>query len=340
MADFSINTIRKGKILLVGEPLCLFTAKQEGPLSRVDTFQASVAGAELNVAIGLQRLGADPVYVSKVGADPFGEKIKNTVFAGHGIDARLSTDPHLATGFMLKSKETSGADPQTYYYRRGSAASTLSVTDLLNLHWDQISILHMTGILPALSSATADLSCELIKRAHAHGVFVSFDPNLRPSLWDSRERMENTVLSLASSCDLVMPGRKEGTALFGQTELVPLAQSFLDNGSSYVVIKDGPSGACAASRDAFTYVPGFRVDHVIDTVGAGDGFAAGLLSSLSEGQSMNSALERACAVGAMQTQFVSDNAGLPDRSQLQKFISGHARTAVRKPCTPSTLFAP
>ena len=114
----------------------------------------------------------------------------------------------------------------------------------------------------------------------------------------------------------------------------------MDNGSSYVVIKDGPSGACAASRDAFTYVPGFRVDHVIDTVGAGDGFAAGLLSSLSEGQSMNSALERACAVGAMQTQFVSDNAGLPDRSQLQKFISGHARTAVRKPCTPSTLFAP
>lgn len=318
--------IKPGKTLLVGEAMALFTAEQEGDLAAVEHFGASVAGAELNVCVGLARMGQKPVYLTKLADDPFGGRIRNFM-EKNGIDTSLTiTDNSRLTGFMLKSKVSKG-DPKTAYFRKGSAASTLAPSDVDAVDFSGISLVHLTGILPPLSDSTLAASHELVAKAREHGAYVSFDPNLRPAIWPSLDLMRKTLVELAAQADLVLPGLGEGKELFGVETIEDTAKAFIDNGAKLVVVKDGPKGAYAYDGKDSVYVPGFVVDTVVDTVGAGDGFAAGTLSALMEGKTVAEALERGCALGAIQTQFVSDNEGLPTPDELEAFKASHRRAA-------------
>ena len=77
-------------------------------------------------------------------------------------------------------------------------------------------------------------------------------------------------------------------------------------------------------------VPGFQVDEIVDTVGAGDGFAAGVISALLEGQDVEQAVTRGCAIGAIQLTSRGDNEGLPTREQLDAFMADPAHTPVKE----------
>ncbi|MCI1984497.1 MAG: sugar kinase [Bifidobacteriaceae bacterium] len=328
--DFDVSGLRRGKVLLVGESMGLFAAGKEGPCSQVGAFSASVAGAELNVAIGLKRLGHTPMYVTRVGDDPLGERVRLFMEENHLETRLVSVDPSRHTGFMLKSKVTTG-DPQTYYFRKGSAASAINAQNIFDIDLAEVSVLHLTGILPPLSSATMEATDSLVARAEFNKIFISFDPNLRPALWPSERRMHAVLKKLSGQADLVMPGIAEGEALFGYTNPEDIGKAFIGNGARYVVVKDGPRGAWATNGSRGLYVPGFVVNSIVDTVGAGDGFAAGLLSALLDGQHMSAALTQACAVGAMQTQSPSDNQGLPTPEELTDFENTHARARRREP---------
>ncbi|PLS32011.1 2-dehydro-3-deoxygluconokinase [Bifidobacterium margollesii] len=322
----STVAIKPGKVLLVGEAMALFTAEQEGDLGAVEHFGASVAGAELNVCVGLARMGQKPVYMTKLAHDPCGDRIR-AFMERNGIDTSLvSYDDSRLTGLMFKSKVSKG-DPKTAYFRKGSAASTLSPADVDAVDFSDISVVHLTGILPPLSETTLAAAKELIVKARENGAFVSFDPNLRPAIWPNLDLMRKTLIELASQADLVLPGGGEGHELFGAETIEDTAKAFIDNGAKLVVVKDGPKGAYAYDGKESAYVPGFVVDHVVDTVGAGDGFAAGTLSALMDGKTVAEALERGCALGAIQTQFVSDNEGLPTPEELAEFKASHKRAA-------------
>ena len=135
------------KILTAGEPMGLFIAQEEARLEKVKHFSTSVAGAEFNVAVGLTRLGHKVGYLTKVGEDPFGRQIINCMNE-NGIDTSLTqVDPDHRTGFMLKSK-TSRGDPDIYYYRKGSASSTISPEDVENVDLTAWDAVHLSGILP------------------------------------------------------------------------------------------------------------------------------------------------------------------------------------------------
>ncbi|MUH58897.1 sugar kinase [Bifidobacterium canis] len=307
--------------------MALFTACDTGDLSEVCRWEESVAGAELNVAIGLNRLGHDARYLCKVGRDPFGFRVLDVMRTEHLDTSMVTLDHSHHTGFMMKSKVTHG-DPLTFYMRANSAASTLSSADVSQADWNGVTLMHLTGILPALSETTKDASQTLIDEARERGVFVSFDPNLRPALWPSRDQMRTTLLHLAAQADLVFPGIAEGRELFGADTEEDVAEAFLDNGAKTVIVKNGAQGALIANRNWMKHIAGFHVDSVVDTVGAGDGFAAGVLSALLEGRDLSEAVKRGCAIGAVQTQFVSDNAGLPNPAELKRFMSTHERTGI------------
>lgn len=297
----------------------LFIAQQEGTLSAVDSYGFSVAGAEYNVAVGMARLGHTVNYVTKLGQDPFGQRIirgmEQNGLATHDI---MWSDSNL-TGFMLKGKTAIG-DPEIFYFRKGSAASCITAEDVRTIDLGNGGYLHMTGIFPAISTSCYDTSLDLMRRAKDATSFISFDPNLRPTLWPTRDTMVASINKLAALSDLVLPGISEGEILTGSRDPAAIAAFYHKLGVKTVVVKLGAAGAYASDSKESVTVPGYMVRRVVDTVGAGDGFAVGVVSALMEGLPLVDAVRRGNAIGALQVMHIGDSEGLPTRQQLKEFI--------------------
>lgn len=304
--------------------MALFIGQEYGALKDVTTFKKGLAGAELNVCIGLTRLKHSTTYITKLGSkDPFGEYI----FEGlkkEGIDtANISFDAEHATGFMLKSKVKNG-NPDTAYFRKNSAASCIGTKDIDRVSFDGVRHVHVTGIPCALSDSCLAASMRLIERAHENNVYVSFDPNLRPSLWKNEEIMAKTLNDVACRCDMVMPGISEGEILTGRKTAEEIADYYLAKGVKDVVIKTGRSGAYACNAGVRIQVPSFPVEDfakVVDTVGAGDGFAVGVISGRLESLSLKDSVMRGNIIGGLQLTVEGDNEGLPTREQLAQAMT-------------------
>ncbi|MCC5464295.1 sugar kinase [Pelosinus baikalensis] len=307
------------KILTIGEPMALFVADQEGDLKDVEHFSRFVAGAEVNFSIGMVRLKHAVTYISKLGDDPFGKMIEEFL-QKNGIDTSYITyDAQYFTGMQWKQKVTSG-DSHVFSLRRNSAASHMDVSTIAKFNWDGFDHIHLTGIPPALSAGCRQLVYELIKQARGKGISISYDPNLRPGLWADKKEMVQIVNDLACLADIVIPGISEGKLLTGKEGVQEIANAYHAAGVKTVVIKLGAEGAYTSSEGQQFYTPGFPVTKVVDTVGAGDGFAVGLVSGILEGLSLQEAVRRGAAIGALAVMSPGDNDGLPDRESLAAFI--------------------
>lgn len=312
------------EIILIGEPMAMFAADYVGNLEDVEKFTRSLAGAEVNVCIGLKRLGYDVSYVTKLGVDPFGKYIKKSL-ENEGIDTSYVTfDERFSTGFLIKGKTEVG-DPEVVYFRRGSAASHMSKEDVEKIDLSGIRHIHITGILPALSQSCREATYELIRRAKEKGLFITFDPNLRPTLWPSKEEMVTVINDIASKCDMVLPGVAEGLTLTGSDDPNEIADFYLKLGVKTVIIKIGDKGAFVKTQSEACTVPGFKVEKVVDTVGAGDGFAVGIISGLLENLPLKDAVLRGNAIGSLQVMVPGDNEGLPTREKLQRYLKEQGR---------------
>ena len=302
-------------ILSFGETMAMFVAEQTGDLAQVAKFHKRIAGADSNVAIGLSRLGFNVAWLSRVGNDSLGRFVVDTL-QKEGLDCRhVAVDPLHPTGFQFKSREEAGADPQVEYFRKGSAASHLSIA-AISPALLQARHLHATGIPPALSDATRELSTELMTQMRRAGRSVSFDPNLRPSLWANQQTMIREINALAAHADWVLPGLGEGRLLTGFDDPADIAAFYLDQGAEAVAIKLGPDGAYYRTQMDQGYVAAVRVNHVVDTVGAGDGFAVGMISALLESASFPEAVKRGNWIGSRAVQSRGDMEGLPTRQEL------------------------
>lgn len=308
------------KIVLLGEPMGLFMAQEQGALSEAAHFTASIAGAEYNVAVGLARLGHQPAYCTALGYDPLGEKILNAL-RQNGISTDLVTQVEgEQTGLMLKANNAQG-DPEIAYYRKGSAASKLTTHQIDRLDLYGVGWLHVTGIFPAVSDSALAAVRRLVARAQALELPISFDPNLRSQLWESEKKMVSTLNALAQGANTVLPGLSEGKILTGMDSPEQIAEFYHHLGAENVVVKLGAKGAYFSKKDGESgVVSAFPVRRVVDTVGAGDGFAAGVVSALAEGESLEEATFRATVMGAIQVAHRSDNEGLPTRQRLGEII--------------------
>ncbi|MBO8463516.1 MAG: sugar kinase [Firmicutes bacterium] len=305
------------EVILFGEPMALFVAREEGSLSEATQFTRMLAGAEVNVAIGLTRLGYDVTYATRLGMDPFGDYIERKLEL-EGIHTEIIRDKERPTGFQWKNHVRKG-DPATYYLRKNSAASCITEEDVDSIDFTGARLLHITGILPALSLNSRNAVYRIIEKARKEGMIISFDPNLRECLWESRSAMIRTINDLASKADIVLPGIQEGNILMGSKDPEEIAKFYQELGAKIVVVKLGDKGAYARSETEEGYFEGYPIKEVIDTVGAGDGFAVGVLSGVLEGVSLKEMANRGNAIGAMQVMVSSDNEDLPTREELERF---------------------
>jgi len=305
-------------VVTLGESMVLFNPSTEGSIKYVYQFTKSIAGAESNVAIALALLGHQVGWISQLGDDGFGHYIRS-IIAGEGVDvSQVTFTSDHPTGILFKER-FSYADPNVYYYRSHSAASKLTPGDLNESYIKQAKILHVTGITPALSESARKTVLAAIDIAKRNGVLVSFDPNIRLKLWDI-ETAKPILLDIIQKTDILFPGIDEASMLIGSSDPEDIIRTFHKMGCSLIALKLGKDGCYLSNGAKAEFVQGFPVKRVVDTVGAGDGFAAGILSGILQKKSLLECGRLANAIGALATMATGDMEGYPTRLQVQQFL--------------------
>lgn len=270
-------------VLCVGETMAVVTPAAAQPLRRAEECLLGYGGAESNVAAHLAEFGYRSGWASRLGQDPFGDRILEGL-AARGVDVGLVTrDSTAPTGVYFKDPDL-GHGARALYYRAGSAASAMAPEDSAAWPLEQTGWIHTSGINAALSASCSALTEHLLTQAGTKGYKVSFDVNYRPALW-SVDVAGPRLLELAGMATVVLVGLDEAEALWGCATAEEVSK--LLPGPRHVVIKDSATEAVEFVREqnreerAFR-VPAHRVD-VVEPVGAGDAFAAGYLAGLLRG---------------------------------------------------------
>ena len=211
--------------------------------------------------------------------------------------------------------------------RSPSTLTRVLTADVLAL--EGIDHVHLTGITLGISPVVRAASLTLLEAAAAAGVSVSFDPNLRLNLWPDRDEMRAVVNTFAAHATVVMPGLGEGRLLTGHDDPEAIAKLYLDAGAREVVIKLGAEGAQAWTVDGQTARSRAFAVTPIDTVGAGDGFAAGYLAAFLSGGSLQERVDQGAAVGALATTRQGDLDAMPERQEVDALINSTAAQPVR-----------
>ncbi|MEV6792409.1 sugar kinase [Streptomyces sp. NPDC051320] len=292
-------------VVCLGESMVTFLPSQPGRLADVPSFDRGIGGAESNVACVLAAAGHTAKWVSRVGADGFGDHLVETI-ASYGVDtSAVQRDPHRPTGVYFRTAEDRDGDThEVAYYRAGSAAAAMSPASFRRDDLWSGRILHLSGITAALSPDCLALMRELTAPAPGRPL-VSFDVNHRPGLWHEADGPQ-VLLDLARGADVVFVGETEAETAWGLHGPEAIRRALPEPG--VLVVKRGAAGVVVFSADPMrnqappggppgrslgeleergpggaapetvTYIPALRVT-VAAPIGAGDAFAAGYLSA-------------------------------------------------------------
>lgn len=317
------------EFLTIGEPLYgMRSLDVDVDLEHAVNFKRYIAGAEYGISVGMSRLGFEVGYITRLGKDVFSKYIIQELERNNISTDFVSYSDDRNTAFQLKSNVSKG-DPVFGYLRKQSAGAYLPTEVIDAIDFSTIKHIHITGLFAALSDENYESLNRLIKIARDNDISITFDPNLRPQLWKSEEIMRERINALAVQADIVLPGLSEGKILTNKETPDEIANFYLNQGVKGVITKLGPEGAHIRSKDedgniVSDFIPGFVVD-VVDTVGAGDGFAIGVMSGMLKNLSIKDSVERAVAIGALAVTKTGDSEGYPTEEALQEFIKNGER---------------
>lgn len=345
-------------VVCLGESMVTFVPRQPGRLADVPGFDRGIGGAESNVACTLARSGHAARWVSRVGADGFGDHLVAAI-AGTGVDtAAVQRDPYRPTGIYFRTageRSVDAAAPaggsEVVYYRAGSAAAAMTPGGFDRAALWGGRVLHLSGITAVLSDDCLALLRELTTPAPGRPL-VSFDVNYRVGLWRARAAAApagapgpELLADLARGCDLVFVGEDEAEAAWGlrgpaaiRTALPEPAVLVVKHGAEGVTVyarEDGGAGAAGSAPDApgaapavpggapgdtVTYAPALRVD-VVAPVGAGDAFAAGFLSATLRGLPVFARIRHGHLLAAAALTVPGDLASPPTREHADRLAA-------------------
>lgn len=312
------------EVVTMGEAMAVFAATDlDKPLWDAKHFDKYLAGAEVNVATGVARLDHSVEYITQLGIDPIGKFIQNELENNKIGIKYVDFSEEYQTGLMFKQHVSTG-NPETANYRKNSAASHFNDKNIDKVNLQDTKIIHLTGIFPALSETTRLATERLLKMGQkSKNITTIFDTNLRPALWHYKKEMIETVNYFAHQAKIVLPGIHEGEILVGSSDPEEIADFYLNTSdvTDVVIVKLGPSGAFFKEKNGNKMtVSGYEVNHVVDTVGAGDGFAVGLITGLLDQLSLVDSVQRGNAIGSLAVQSSGDNDGYPNKDELIKYI--------------------
>ena len=312
-------------ILTFGEPLVVFSRSGYEGIANDRQFKADYAGAELNTAIGLARLGFQVVFSAAVGDDPFGEFIIRELRA-EGIDVRfVKIAPEYSTGIFFKTISGLDRDPRVDYYRSQSpmAFGQFSASDCLSIiKSGAIGWVHTTGITRMVSNSTRVETDHILKTSHEGNVVNSFDINIRLKLGDVSLWRQNLQEVMPLVTWLFM-GDSEAKQLFEANDPLFVYEKIRSLGfkGRGLVIKQGANGSTAITEDGLYQEDAFPVIQVVDTVGAGDGYNAGFIAGIHAGWEIQQAMKLGSIIGAYAVSSHGDSSGYPSWRVVKKNLT-------------------
>lgn len=256
-------------VVALGELLIDFTqnglSAQGNPL-----FEANPGGAPSNMLAMLAKLGKNTAFIGKVGRDLFGDMLRDTLRAVHVGDQGLMVDETANTTLAFVHTKP-GGDREFSFYRKPGADMLLSEADLDQALVTDCTIFHF-GTVSCTHEGVRNATFAAARMAKAAGRLVSFDPNLRPPLWDDLEEARASMDQGCRLCDILKIADNEALFLSGKADLEAAAQWLrAEYPGRLILLTMGKEGSAGFLGDVAVRAPGFRVD-TIETTGAGDCF--------------------------------------------------------------------
>jgi 2-dehydro-3-deoxygluconokinase len=303
-----------------GECLLRLSAPEPLRLEQAHALEVHVAGAESNLAIALARLGKRTAWFSRLPDTPLGQRALRFI-AQHGVDVTdVLCVPDARMGLLFLERGALPRPTRVWYDRADSAASKLQPSDLPTATLAAARWLHFTGITPALSDSCAATCGAAVAHARQHGLKIAFDVNYRSLLWTPQHARER-LTPFCQAADLVFIAKRDAMALFEtQGSAAEQAEQLQRLWSGTVVVTDGERGAAACNNNSAAHCAAFPVQ-IVDRLGAGDAFAAGVLCRLLEDAPLAEALTFGAATAALKLS-ISGDVALIARSEVEALIAG------------------
>lgn len=309
-------------LITLGESMWRLAPPGFQRLDTAHSLDVQVGGAESNVAIALARLGKHVAWWSRLPDNALGQHVAQTLTT-FGVDVSgvfWEQGARLGTYFIEFGSAPRAT--QVVYDRADSAASHMKPSDF---DWSVLARtrrLHLTGITPALSVWCRETTHHAIREANQVGVPVSLDVNYRAKLW-SWDEARPVIDTLASMCSMVITALRDARSLTQKpdADAESLAHDLHTrwNGATVMLTK-GADGALAFDGHNVYDVPAFKVPNVVDRIGAGDSFDAGLLCGLLDGMSLPDAMRFGHAVAAIKMTIPGDIA-LTSRPEVERLLA-------------------
>ena len=292
-------------LVTFGETMLRLSPPGHERLETADSFDVHVGGAESNVAIAAERIGAVSTWISKLPRTPIGRRLVGELHQA-GIDTEIawSQDGRVGTYYVETAGEPRGTN---VVYDRANSAVTTATPEELDLDTIRDARLFFTsGITPALSPQLHDTTKELLRTARSAGTTTALDLNYRGKLWSPAEAQE-TLTGLFPGVDiLIIAARDAKTVLGFEGDHRQLAHQL---GSTFdfktVVVTKGSHGALAWHDSVVHDQDGFETD-TVDRIGAGDAFSGAFLARRLAGDDVQGALEYASATAALKLTIPGD----------------------------------
>ena len=279
-------------------------------------------GAPANVAVGVARLGCEAGFIGRVGLDPLGKFMQETLNAENVSTDHMILDPTQRTSTVIVGLDN--GERSFTFMVNPSADQFLEVGDLPNFQAGDF--LHCCSIA-LINDPSRSTTIEAIRRVKQAGGFFSFDPNLRDSLWESLEEMKTVVNDVVAMADILKFSEEELTLLTNTTTLDEATKVITAQyPEKLIIITLGKDGAIYHFHGKSQIIAGKALKPV-DTTGAGDAFVSGLLAGLSEvadwkdEETLVNVIRKANASGALATTAKGAMAALPNKAQLEAFLS-------------------
>ena len=315
-------------LVTVGESMLRFSVPSGQLIADSAVFDVHVAGTESNVAVAVARMGFKSRWLSRLTRNALGQRIVNTI-AGYGVDTSevAWTDGDRVGVYFLEF----GASPRptkVLYDRAHSAARGMDETTFDLSSIGRARIVHLTGITVALSEGCRRLVEAIVDYAAKHRIPIVFDVNYRALLWSHKECRQG-LASLLSKVDTLIVSFRDLGPIFEisgdpAASAKALQQAF---GMPRVAITTGNQGALGFEDGQTMSVPGYQVE-IIDRIGAGDSFAAGVIAGLLEGNFVRG-LQYGVAMSALQLTTEGDLFRLSRAEVLQLMAAGGSAQLIR-----------